>query len=52
MKSRFSIIQFFALVICCFVQFIVNAQPPVDNGDVIVIQGSGLREVESALIRS
>jgi len=48
MKSRLSIIQFFALVVCCFVQFIANAQPPVDNGDVIIIQGSGLREVESA----
>lgn len=48
MKSRFSIIQFFALVASCFLQFMVYAQPPVDNGDVIIIQGAGLREVESA----
>jgi hypothetical protein len=48
MKSRFSIIQFFALFASCFIQFIALAQPPIDNGDVIIIQGSGLREVESA----
>ena len=37
-----------SLLFCLFVVFGIHAQPPVENGDVIIIQGSGLRKVETA----
>jgi hypothetical protein len=37
-----------SFLFCLFVIFGAFAQPPIENGDVIIIQGSGLRKVETA----